>query len=55
MGESVRSKDYSAVLLFGEGQMHNITKFRHKSRKKWGKKQKKFKKTQKIKNYGVIL
>ena len=30
-------KDYSAVLLFGEGQMHNITKLRHKSRKKWEK------------------
>jgi hypothetical protein len=48
MGESVRSKDYSAVLLFGEGQMHNITKFRHKSRKKWEKNKENLKNTKKL-------
>jgi len=29
--------DCSAVLLLDEGQMHNITKLRYKSRKKWKK------------------
>ena len=33
-------KDCSAVLLLDEGQMHNITKLRYKSRKKWGKNRK---------------
>jgi len=35
--------------------MHNITKLRHKSRKKWGKNKENLKKHKKIKNYGVIL
>jgi hypothetical protein len=45
----VRSKDYSAVLLnLGEGQMHNITKLRHKSRKKWEKNKENLKNTKKL-------